>query len=361
MLSFWSRLLFSQEPSRRSHLKLTFLALVLMMYCAALGLYAGSLAGAPASVAWAWAVAMVGGQLIAYLAIRSGLTQSLRDPGITTLQLLYAVTMGGVAYAFVGPMRAAVFLPLMVIMIFGLYALPTRAIAVVALYAVVLFGCVMLAKALHEPAVYPPAVELGHFLMFLVMIPIVPVLGMRFAEARARQERQQHDLLRVQVLASRDELTGLINRREMTVLLQRAQAALQRTGRPYCVAVIDLDHFKHVNDRYGHGIGDEVLKRFADMANQATREQDTLARWGGEEFVLLLGNSTLASSQAGLERLREAVAAHTMVIGPHSIAVTMSAGIAEPLEGESYERVLSRADHALYAAKARGRNAVVSA
>jgi diguanylate cyclase (GGDEF)-like protein len=361
MLSFWSHLLFSQEPLRRSHLKLTFLALVLMSYCAVLGLYAASLAGAPAGVARGWAIMMVGGQLLAYLAIRLGLTRSWRDPGITTAQLLYAVTMGAAAYAFVGPMRAAVFLPLMVIMIFGLYALPTRAIAAVAFYAVVLFGAVMFAKAVHDPAVYPPAVEFGHFLMFLVMIPIVPVLGMRFAEAQARQERQQHDLLRVQVLASRDELTGLINRREMTVLLQRAQAALERTGRPYCVAVIDLDHFKHVNDKYGHGIGDEVLKRFADMANQATRDQDTLARWGGEEFVLLMGSSSLAAAQAGLERLREVVAAHTMVIGPHGISVTMSAGIAEPLEGESYERVLSRADHALYVAKARGRNAVVSA
>ncbi len=361
MLSFWSGLLFSKEPVRRAHLKLTFLGLALMMYCAGLGLYAASLAGAPAGLAQGWAVAMVAGQLVAYLAIRSGVTRSWRDPGITTPQLVYAVTMGAVAYAFVGPMRAAVFLPLMVIMIFGLYALPTRVIAFVALYAVVLFGGVMFAKAQQDPGVYTPAVEFGHFLMFLVMIPIVPVLGIRFAEARARQERQQHDLLRVQTLASRDELTGLINRREMTILLQRAQMAWERTGRPYCVAVIDIDHFKHVNDRFGHGIGDEVLKRFADMANQTTRDQDTLARWGGEEFVLLLGNSRLTASQAGLERLREAVAAHIMAVGAHSITVTMSVGIAEPLDDETYERVLSRADHALYVAKARGRNAVVSA
>ncbi len=361
MHSRWSSLFFSDEPTRRSHLKLTLLATTLMLYCAVLGLYAAEIAGTPLRYAWAWALTSIAGQVGAYLAIRSGMTLRLRDPGLTAAQMLFAITSGAVAYALVGPLRAAAFPVLMVVMIFGLFSLPARAVTMLAAYAVVLFGIVMFAMSQRSPAVYSPEVELGHFLMFAIMVPVVPVLALRFAELRARQERQRHDLLRVQALASRDELTGLVNRREMTALLQRAQAAQLRTGRPYCVAVIDLDHFKRVNDLYGHGTGDEVLRRFADLGESMLRDHDTLARWGGEEFVVLLGDTRLAPARAGVERLREHFASHAMSIGPHTITLTLSAGVAEPLEGESFEKTLSRADHALYAAKARGRNAVVTA
>ncbi len=353
-------MLFTHEPGLRSSLKLTLLAQVLMVYCAAVGVYAVSIINEPSSMVWAWAVGSVAGQFLIYVAVRGGATRGLRDPALTIVQILFGITSGAVAYSLVGPFRAAVFPVLMLAMIFALFSLSTRAVAATALYAVLLMGAVMWAKAHHDPVVYLPAIEVGHFMMVAVMVPVVPVLALRLAEARARQERQRHDLLRVQALASRDELTGLVNRREMITLLQRAQA-VHESGRPYCVAVIDLDHFKRVNDLYGHGTGDEVLRRFADIGRSVMRDHDTLARWGGEEFVVLLGDSQLAAARAGIERLREHLASHAMVIGPHSFTVTMSAGIAEPTVGESFERALSRADHALYAAKARGRNAVVPA
>jgi diguanylate cyclase len=356
-----STLLFTDDRRRRSSLMLALLGALLMAYSGIVGLYAAGVARAPAPVVWAWAATSTGVMVLAYLANRMGWTRGMPDPALTLLQLIFTVTSSAVAYSILGPVRGAVFPVLMVITVFGVMSLLPRTMAKVSAYVVVLYGGVMAFKAMQEPTVYPLGVEIAHFLMLSVMVSVVPLLSMRYASLRAQQARSQQDLIRVQELASRDELTGLVNRRQMTQLLQRAQAARARSGRPFCVAVLDLDHFKRINDHYGHAAGDEVLRRVAEAAKSAVRDHDVIARWGGEEFVLLLGDSKLSSAQAGVERLRQHIESMVMHVGNHTMTMTVSAGLAEPLEGESFERALSRADHALYVAKARGRNAVVTA
>lgn len=361
MLSSWSKALFTEEPELRSQLILTVVATGMAFASGPLGIYAARLAGTAPHWAWAWALGSIAGMLGFYAAIRGGLTRRLADPAMTKAQMLFAITSGAMAYGLIGPMRGTTFPVLILILVFGLFSLSPRVVALIAAYAVVIFGIVMFTMAQRDPQVYVPEVEWGHFLILATMLPVVPLLALRFAAGRARQERQYRDLKLVRELASRDELTGLVNRRHMTDLLQRAQTAYGRSGRPYCVAVIDLDHFKQINDKYGHGIGDEVLRRIAKVSQAVIRDNDTLARWGGEEFVLLLGDSHLAAARAGVERMREHIASHVMTVGPHRLTLTMSAGIAEPLDGESFERALTRADQALYVAKARGRNEVVTA
>jgi diguanylate cyclase (GGDEF)-like protein len=159
----------------------------------------------------------------------------------------------------------------------------------------------------------------------------------------------------------RDELTGLINRRHMLELLEQERQRCVRSGRTFCVAMIDIDRFKDVNDRYGHAAGDEVLQRLAREALSAVRVADVLARWGGDEFVLLLSDARLQLARGGVERVRQRIEAVSLRVGEQALQVTISAGLAEHIAGESVATALARADAALYEAKAQGRNRTVAA
>ncbi|NJN52257.1 MAG: GGDEF domain-containing protein, partial [Gammaproteobacteria bacterium] len=133
------------------------------------------------------------------------------------------------------------------------------------------------------------------------------------------------------------------------------------THSAFAVCYVDLDHFKRVNDRFGHRQGDDVLKAFAEIARRVVREEDFVARMGGEEFVLVLTNATLTDAVRVAERLRRQT--QLMVIHPNApdFAVTASVGIAAYRLREAVEQLLGRADAAMYAAKTQGRNRVVVA
>jgi diguanylate cyclase len=329
--------------------------------------HASALVGVNPVVTWSWAGVSVGAILAVYVAVRLDMTRSMDDPGLTSFQVIFSILSAAFAYGMLGPLRAIAIPSLMMSMLFGLTALSPRRVAAMGLFAVLTFGAVMLLKSQQVPALYPPRVELVHFLACVLMVPMVPVLASRYALMHARQVQQASKLAHAQALASRDELTGLINRREMTHQLERAQMrSVAHPSHPgpsttFCVAVIDLDHFKRVNDTHGHAVGDEVLRRFASVAQATVREQDLLARWGGEEFVLLLGNTSLQEAHGVVSRLRESMANLRMRVGDADISISISAGLAESVDHESQERLLSRADAAMYAAKAQGRNAVVCA
>jgi len=132
-----------------------------------------------------------------------------------------------------------------------------------------------------------------------------------------------------------------------------------RSGHSFCVAIIDIDHFKQINDRFGHAAGDAVLQRFAREALGAIRVADVLARWGGEEFVLLLSDARLPLARSGVDRVRLRFEGLTLLAEDPALRVTISAGLTEHLAGESVAEALARADRALYEAKAEGRNRLV--
>ncbi len=202
--------------------------------------------------------------------------------------------------------------------------------------------------------------------MLAAMLPAVSLLSSRLARLRDRSRRQRHEiaqaLARIQELATRDELTGLVNRRHMSSLLERERQRCVRSGRGLSVAMVDIDHFKAVNDHYGHPVGDEVLRTFAHQAPQALRGTDIVSRWGGEEFVLLLPEAALPAARIGVERVRGRIAATPMAhLSGVPIRVTVSVGLTEHIAGESVTQTLERADRALYEAKAQGRNRTVVA
>ncbi|WP_192813925.1 GGDEF domain-containing protein [Halomonas smyrnensis] len=159
---------------------------------------------------------------------------------------------------------------------------------------------------------------------------------------------------RLDFLARHDELTGLLNRRAGMARLGEEIARAHRQGGPLCVAIIDLDNFKQINDRHGHATGDEVLCDVAARLGGELRDYDVLARLGGEEFLVILPGATQEQAHESLERLRTRIASASP--GRSDLFVTLSAGIAALRADEACHVLLERADRALYRAKQDGRN-----
>jgi diguanylate cyclase (GGDEF)-like protein len=158
---------------------------------------------------------------------------------------------------------------------------------------------------------------------------------------------------------TRDELTGLANRRHMEALMDQEHQRCIRSGQSFCLAVLDIDHFKAVNEAQGYAVGDAVLRAVAEEALRHVRASDVLARWGGEEFVLMMSDTRAALARGGLERLLQRVAALRILNGGTALGVTLSGGLAEHRPGEPVKSTLERAEQALQEAKAHGRNRVV--
>lgn len=185
----------------------------------------------------------------------------------------------------------------------------------------------------------------------LFVVVLVAVLGVA-----VRKFRQAGHL---QSLASTDELTGLANRRALMGFADDAVAHCRRDALPLALLMIDIDHFKLINDRNGHAVGDQVLRQVAHVLTSALRERDHLGRVGGEEFVAVLPGAGMGDAQQVAERMRHAIDATVLEVPGESVRYTVSIGVACARAGESTGELLARADAALYRAKNHGRNAVV--
>ena len=222
-----------------------------------------------------------------------------------------------------------------------------------------------LAWRLNDGETIGPHIELMTWLGFSAGLVIAVVVAGEVAALRtvltARTQELEVTLERLHELAMRDDLTGLYNRRQLMDYLQRQKALADRGSLGFAICYVDLDYFKRVNDRFGHTQGDEVLKAFADIAAKAVREEDFVARLGGEEFILVLTNASVVDARRVADRLRRQT--QLMVIDPKEpdFSVTASVGIAAYQPREAIQQLLNRADGAMYTAKTRGRNRVVVA
>jgi len=159
---------------------------------------------------------------------------------------------------------------------------------------------------------------------------------------------------KIRELSRTDSLTGLANRRYFQERYEHAFSLARRHNAPLSVVMLDLDHFKYVNDTYGHDAGDTVLKHFGQLVRQNCRHEDFAARFGGEEFIMYLSHTTAEEALELAERVRQIVAQADMLENRHQ--VTVSIGVAHISEADSPEALIKRADQALYAAKKAGRN-----
>ncbi|MCV2419458.1 ligand-binding sensor domain-containing diguanylate cyclase [Paucibacter sp. DJ2R-2] len=182
------------------------------------------------------------------------------------------------------------------------------------------------------------------------------------AERTAQLEQSTEELRlaneRLFLLATSDALTGCSNRRYFMEQAQRQLAAARRSGQALCLLMLDLDHFKRVNDQHGHPAGDEVLRQTAELARAQVRSADLLGRLGGEEFALLLPDTDRAGARLLGERLLQAIREREFAYEQHRLHVSASLGLAQLRPGESLDSLYARADLALYAAKAAGRDRI---
>ncbi len=298
---------------------------------------------------------------IFYLLIRSGLSLRMSsDPALTLPQCLFAMVSITWSYAITGPARGAVMMILLLVIFFGMFALSPRQARGLGAFSLGLLAAVMAWRVRTEPQIHDVRVEVVHFVYATVVIIAVSVLSIRLGKLRNRLSRQKKELQeaveRIQTLATRDALTGLLNRRAMLEALSHEAQRTHRSGEPLCLALIDLDHFKHINDTHGHAAGDRVLCRFAEIAREELRTTDVLSRWGGEEFMLLLPATGLPAALVCIERVRIRLAATRFDDIAAGLTATFSAGFAQCLGEADLEHAIERADQAMYRAKAEGRN-----
>lgn len=176
------------------------------------------------------------------------------------------------------------------------------------------------------------------------------------SSAKAEIFQQQEKFGSVQSQAVTDELTGLLNRRALNQELPRLREESERLQTPLCFLLVDLDHFKKFNDRFGHLVGDELLQFVASTLKQSARGHDIVTRFGGEEFACVLPNTSLEHAASPADRIRQAVENLIYNLDDRELRITVSVGYAEAQPDETTEQLIQRADMALYAAKEAGRN-----
>jgi len=208
-------------------------------------------------------------------------------------------------------------------------------------------------KALSEVAHSSQIFGLKSFLIMAVIFAVIAVLIHKLEVEKKNVLSRNREL---QNISSMDALTGLYNRRYFDDVFEREYKTAQRYHTPLSLLLLDLDHFKDINDQYGHLIGDDVLKHFAAILEKNVRETDSAARWGGEEFIVLLPQTTVHGAASVAETLLKQVSATEFV---NEIHMTVSIGVVEMAIDDDTDNLLKRLDKALYRAKKDGRNRVV--
>ncbi len=177
----------------------------------------------------------------------------------------------------------------------------------------------------------------------------------------AEVAKLQQELDRASAQARHDPLTGTLNRKGLDEAMEREVARARRLGNPLCLALLDIDNFKNINDRLGHTVGDAALVHLAQVTREVMRPQDLLARYGGEEFVLLLPDTNVDSGVAAMTRLQRELTTRFFLQGSEKILITFSAGVAQLHDSETSVDALKRADQSMYLAKRSGKNRVMAA
>lgn len=294
--------------------------------------------------------------------VRSGRSLTYQDPSMTLFFLVIGISYVSIEVYLIPENRDLSLLFYLTAIPYGVFQLNWQRFLFLALYTITTY--LLALYALHQSP--ETAWSWGHeltlaFGFFLCLLFFV-VLGKEVTVLRQRYVRRTEDLKvalkQIEELAITDELTGLYNRRFLQTTLASERAIAQREGSTFVLAFVDIDHFKAINDRHGHAVGDEVLVELAQLLRTSVREMDLVARFGGEEFVILLRDMTVDRAVQRMERIRKKVEGQTF--SALGLPLTISAGLTEYRVPEPIDELILRADKLLYQAKEQGRNRVVS-
>jgi diguanylate cyclase (GGDEF)-like protein len=297
-----------------------------------------------------------------YVLFRTGLNLRFSDPSLTTEQLGASLLVLAYLITHAGAARSPLMLFYPVAMLFGVLRLNGRRLMALAILALAAHGIMLALLMAREPQLDRAAL-LGEYAVLAIVLPWFAAMGGYVNRLRTRLSDSHRELRRafdrIERLAVRDALTGAYNRRFLMECLAGERSRAERLGTAFAICLLDVDHFKGVNDELGHAAGDAVLQGLPRLAAAVLRAIDTFGRFGGEEFLMVLPGTALDGARAAAERVRRAVeAARFPALGERGVTVTI--GVAEHARGEDIAALLARTDRALYAGKAGGRNRVVT-
>ncbi len=322
------------------------MALTLYVICFVIAWFcnqAGILAIEPILYAMPIAIAF---HLVLYGILFSGFNLRFRDPSLTLLQLAAATVFIMYGAYHTDEARPIFLLLYTVPFLFGAFRLPVFQHALAAGFAMACHAFVIYMVNQERPDAINVTQESLQWATQAIVLLCIVAIG--------------HTLQRIRKQASTDQLTGVLNRHQIVANLAREQQRRNRGGPAFSVCFLDVDHLKTVNDRYGHGVGDQLLRRLATEISTQLRGMDDFGRFGGDEFIIALPDTRLASALKICARVQQRTG--TVVLNDLGIPdqVTVSIGVAESNPGESIEALLARADQALYRAKHAGRDRVAS-
>lgn len=289
------------------------------------------------------------------LLIHTRINLLFRDPSMTMPQVLIACGWATLAaWNMAQPARLFAVILFLLAFLFGIYTLRLRQFLFLTAIVVLAYSSVVIKEYVISDGGARFRLELLHAVVLTTGLVWTSFVGGYVSNLRRRLAAQRRELSAVAFI---DPLTDLHNRRYVTEALERELARIERMKvRTLSVALIDVDHFKRVNDSFGHDVGDKMLVQLAEVFSDEMRRMDTVGRFGGEEFIILMPDTDLGGAAIAMERLRRRVEG---MPGPaNGVEMTVSIGITEYRSGDSIERLLRRADQAMYVAKEGGRNRV---
>ncbi|MBU1169224.1 MAG: GGDEF domain-containing protein [Proteobacteria bacterium] len=292
--------------------------------------------------------------VIVYGVLRSGLNKRFKDPSLTMPQMMLGTLWSMICLYGAGEIRSSMLMLYFVVFVFGVFRLRFLQFLFLSFFAIVNYSIVVYFLHRLHPYEININVELINILFLATVLPWFSLVGSYITKLRATIAKA---LETIEKLAVTDELTQVYNRRRLLEILKDQKAKADRGAKSFSLCIFDLDHFKKVNDCFGHETGDIVLKKVAGTIHQNIRDIDSIARYGGEEFMLVLTGTIESEAMMFAERLRE-LAEKIRFDNMGDFHITVSIGVAVYVPQEGFQTTINRADTALYRAKENGRNRV---
>lgn len=344
-----------QQAARIARLSLT--ALFAALYLAVLGIFylRGQIELRVLQLA---TVLICTSYLIFYLLFVSGLNLKSSARNLRTPMTVAAVGIM-LFVVYLAPVTQMAFIPfLLLTMAFVMHRMPARTMFNMSFATLLAYGLIVYVHYRQRGDYELLTLELMQFVGLMFTLPGFVMLADRVQRLHSALYKANRKIRDIEEDAQRDVLLGCYNRRYIVAALEQQKRLADETGEPLCLAVIDLDHFKRINDEAGHLIGDEVLRAFSRIALRNVRQEDVFGRYGGEEFLLILPQTSLQAASYIAERIRLQVEHYDWTDSLRQ-GVTVSIGLTQHIQGESVLDLFSRTDAAMYMAKQGGRNRVV--
>ncbi len=330
---------------------------VLILFC-----YSRGLMNMSAGMLYGIILMLMAGNAIFYLVLRSGYNKRLKDPSLTMPQMVMGALFAVVVIFHAEAVRGVMLLIFLVVFTFGVFRLHVRQFLHLTVLVLASYGGSIIYLTHFHPGRINTEQEILSWVVLASILIWFSFIGGYINRLRSDGMRFNAELTQAMAtiadLAIHDELTQVYNRRHVFTILQREKSLADRGMASFAVCMLDLDHFKQVNDTYGHMAGDAVLKTTAQAIQKNIRAADYLARYGGEEFILVLTYPDVEDGLKCAERICRFCAEQRFAGLPDAFRITISGGVTAYRPSESVDDLVKRADEALYYAKGNGRNRI---